>query len=240
MTNWKKIGIFTGMGFPIVAFLLGGFLTYKSINSTQKSEELKEEERQELAQEYFGSDLKKVISEQENILGIKHFGEPKLSLGFSLTADASYYPQTDLIKINNSVLLKRFIAHELGHFYADKVSEGLGRGDWPIFKGKIVDGEYGKDDMGLKLIAEGIATYFESRTEGDGLTGDLEHKNFSNYNSIGIGKYYNVGNNLVKPILDKDVRKGVELLVANPPTSADLEDLVGYKKRMLERMEELK
>ena len=59
MTNWKKIGIFTGMGFPIVAFLLGGFLTYKSINSTQKSEELKEEERQELAQEYFGSDLKK-------------------------------------------------------------------------------------------------------------------------------------------------------------------------------------
>ena len=66
----------------------------------------------------------------------------------------------------------------------------------------------------------------------------LNHRDFEEYlkdNNKNI--YYDVGHAVVKPILDKDIDKGIEILIENPPTKKDLEDILGYRQMILNMME---
>ena len=71
-----------------------------------------------------------------------------------------------------------------------------------------------KGNKNRRLISEGVASYFQHKTN----------------------EYSNIGYKLVKPILDKDFDKGIELLLKNPPEKEDLKDLIKYREKILGKM----
>ena len=84
------------------------------------------------------------------------------------------------------------------------------------------------------MISEGIATYFGWKTTGDTLSRYLNHESLEDYIKIyGEEAYYEIGFSLVKPILDRNIDKGIECLITNPPTSKDLEDIMAYQQKIL-------
>ncbi|MDH3353414.1 MAG: hypothetical protein OEL87_03125, partial [Nanoarchaeota archaeon] len=199
---------------------------------------------------YIESNLERIMERQEDRLGIKHFGAPKIvykkprwqKSPVTMNISGIYYPKEDEIYfplgsaitpeknlINNIVTtiapglthnIKQTLDHELGHFYTDKLSESLGRGDWPIFSDKQSLG----DKIGLKMTSEGIAEYFERSASG-------QSGNFYNYNwpkktedLVSTDRLYDGGFHLVKPIIDIYGKQGMKYLIINPPKGADLRD----------------
>ena len=183
---------------------------------------------------FIEKDLIDTIDKQEKMLGIKHFGRPKIFFipGFSGLA-ASYDGENNRIYFR--IYHKIILAHELGHFYPDRLSESLGKGDWPVYE-KFPWG-FAEGEKGKKIISEGVANYFGVRTFGNTSYGNklkLRVKNFDSYlDSLGTDSFYDVGYFLVKPILDISVRKGVEYLLTNTPTDKELGDILAYKERIL-------
>lgn len=208
---------------------------------------------------YIKNNLSRIISEQEEKIGIQHFGTPKISRklppgcwGFL----GCYRPKEDTIHLAYGGLItpennltnnlantladvlgrgrnynvERALNHELGHFYTDKLNESLGKGDWLDFPDRKL-----KDDrIGTMLIAEGVATYFSKVMDGE--EDNFKDSDWPNkLNDFWLFKVmYGGGHHLVKPIIDKHKKEGIVYLIENPPTVDELKDLPDYQKRALE------
>ena len=194
-------------------------------------------------QPYVESHLVAIIKDQEDKLGIQHFGIPRIvyekqillydgSVGFKedrifgiykaktdeIHLSSSYLvtPDTNLINIIATTVfdpelanVEEILAHELGHFYIDKFNESLGRGSWS-----------NRED-GNKAVSEGISEYFRKvlNNGGDG----------------GVRLSYDMEFNLVKPIIDKYGKRGIDYLIANPPNVKE-ESSLEYQNRVLEAL----
>jgi hypothetical protein len=126
-------------------------------------------------------------------------------------------------------VLRSLVDHELGHAYADLVSRQVGNGPWPDRKrtGNT------KDPYRLiasRIVSEGIGGYFERASvifKGDIVASDMRLGPMRGILMFRSGRYvflgmegqdfvYTNGYWLVKPILDVDVRRGVEYIVTHP------------------------
>lgn len=205
---------------------------------------------------YIEKNLNEIIKEQEEVLNIKHFGVPTIvvkpedfehnnifsgvRLGY-YSNDTIYINSTLEITVPNSKLnnilgdifffghtsnIKEILDHELGHYYVDKLKENLNIN-------KELDTNLIK--IGMKLISEGIAEYFKNKIYKK----DLKKYNLvKSVDDMKYGEFYNCGYHLVKPVIDRHGKKGIEYLIANPPTNEDLEQLLQYQNRTLENLEQ--
>ena len=211
--------------------------------------------------------FERIADLQEKRFGIKHPELPKVIFRpkedkIPKSKIGLYYTSS------NEVWVKKnedgYIAHELAHELANKLSQSLGRGTWPP---KSLDGFFYKilkwwglydGEEGTKLVSEGIATYFERGTFRDPKvlfyapndsfwfhlkkqengSHDLAYTNVERYLRETRAGEYDLGYALVRPILNKDLEEGIELLMKNPPTNKDFRDLLAYRDRILRMMEE--
>ena len=213
---------------------------------------------------YVENNLPKIVKNQEEKLGIKHFGIPKIvyeippEVKGPLVPPGSYDPKKDVIYLpfGNSITpeenvtntlatclslgalanIEEVINHELGHFYSDKLYEsmGFGLGNWPSYS---PDGQLTDDEIGTKLISEGIAGYFEKtiNNKEDKFRDSDWPKKREDFRDIHI--IYEGGFHLVKPIIGKHGKRGIEYLILNPPRVEDLENLPAYQSRILSFIE---
>lgn len=179
--------------------------------------------------------LERIIKEQEEKLGIKHFGVPEVMY-------LPYLPE-GLLGIYNEKLNTIFIAinqhnmeetldHELGHYYADGLHESLDLGNWPIFPG-------GKNDnIGVKLISEGIAEYFSRKLNNreDNFKDSDWPDNFDDFWTQRV--IYSGGYHLVRPIIEEHGTNAIKYLILNTPGTNDLTNLPEYQKKCLKELEE--
>ena len=196
-------------------------------------------------QPYVESHIVTIIKDQEERLGIQHFGIPRIAykqkislsngpleskegIGFGIykaKADEIHLslrylvtPDTSLVNtiateifgiLFPRVNVKEVLDHELGHFYIDKFNESLGKGDWS------------NRNRGKKIISEGICEYFRIVLNNGG-----KH-DFADYGGLPI----------VKPILDRYGKRGIDYLITNPP-NVEMEDILGYQNKVLEALSE--
>jgi len=123
---------------------------------------------------------------------------------------------------------REILDHELGHAYANLVSKRLGRGAWPNDARWETMGP--REKAAFKIVSEGIGMYFalfsfpEVGEEVAGaewpldLTWIVTVPNSRNLilGETAPGSLYRQGYWLVRPILDKDLKRGVEYLVTHP------------------------
>ncbi len=149
-----------------------------------------------------------------------------------------YNPSTNTIFITDYpfVNINTVLKHELGHSYADSLSESLGNGNWPL----ACKDKY--SELGLRLVSEGIAEFIE--TEVTGRKSNFKDsawprstENFWNRDST-LKKYliYDGGRHLVGDVIREYGREGIIYLMDNLPTKEDLSDLPSYKSRVLEEL----
>lgn len=188
------------------------------------------------------SKAEEVIKVQEDSLGIKQDGgvnlyfNPLLKvLGMSRNlrgAYSSFFNATWVDLVDEQI--KQVIAHEEGHRYSRDLKGKLG------LRNNLLKNLFSRRTIGNKIIDEGIAEYFESvylaKAERVKVRCEpLDKNGFSYYSEVDGCPvcYYSAGFSLVKPILDVNVDKGIETLIKNPINEEDLEDLIGYQKRIL-------
>jgi hypothetical protein len=192
--------------------------------------------------EFVENNLIKIISSQEEKLEIKHFEIPKIKYGYKKKGSNGYYDEvtetiflrdgivtsqgcTMIDKIANFLTLSLFsfdvqvtLDHELGHYYPDKLSKSIGNRPWPIFAGDF------NPPPGLLRVSEGIAEYFAITMNP---TAD-----YKKYHKESV--WYPEGYDLVKPIIDKYGRKGIEYLILNSPKpSEEPIKIKKYQKKIL-------
>jgi len=180
-----------------------------------------------------------IAAAQQSRLGINHFLQPcyvSLSCLHKFGCCGTYNSDKDTITIDSCIVsddaeTKRVISHELGHFYADKLNESLGKGNWPSLENKN-----SAQQAGIMLVSEGIAMYFENSTKHkhDFFKDSEWPKLISDFTKSHV-KYIG-GFHLVRPIIDKHKIAGIEYLITNPPEEKDLLDLPAYQKRALEKL----
>lgn len=125
------------------------------------------------------------------------------------------------------------LGHELGHFYTHKLIARYGA---PSLQPFIREQETScEGNAELPLISEGIAEYFGRMHLGEPDTfsdadwpADPEKLCWD-----GARYWYHGGYHLVKPIIDAHGRAGIEYLLRNPPTGAQLADLPKYQQDAL-------
>ena len=92
------------------------------------------------------------------------------------------------------------------------------------------------ETVGKKLISEGIAEYFE-RTLNNGKDNFKDSDWPENLGDFIQNKIiYNGGLHLVKPIIDRYGKRGIETLIINPPSLEDLSNLPEYQNRVIESL----
>lgn len=174
-----------------------------------------------------------VMASQEEKLGIKHFGTPDILVSTTSPALGWYQSHEDTIYLSLEQALTPesalTLAHELGHYYADKLHERLGKGDWPQYSD-----EKSANDVCIKIISEGIAEYFErcESYQSDDFKDEewpQEHTEFWKDRVAYAGGYH-----LVKPIIDKHGKRGISYLIINTPKPDDLRNLGAYQERALD------
>lgn len=234
----RKKGFYRlGRSLFVMGAIMGFHTLEGSISFSRDLESLSfSEERSKLKDK-----ISQEIRRQERILGIRHFGMPNFSIDTirpSSVRDSTHGSYNsrenriwvDVVKYDSAIL-----SHELGHFYADKLSENIGNGNWPPPRNFL--GLRRNTKKGIRLISEGVAQYFRIKTIGHKKNPRLEYRNFKDYfKGDGNKPYYNAGFGLVAPILDIDINRGIELLIKNPPKEKELEDLISYRARILEMM----
>ncbi len=154
-----------------------------------------------------------------------------LSLGHSflpfplgITSDNNFKNLTGIISsLGFNFDVENTLYHELGHFYYDKLNESLGNGRYVHTNGKY---------YGTRLMQEGIAGYFENKiNDEEDLFEDSDWpkdiKDFGDY------EFYSGGYHLVKPIIEKFNKKGIEYLILNVPSDEELKDVPKYQKRVI-------
>ncbi len=129
----------------------------------------------------------------------------------------------------------RTFFHEMGHYYADKLSEEYGLGSWPIYTDDMDDSEI----VRFKLVSEGMAEYFEKKSNKNE---ELYNGGSLKLNDYGFTNvfYYNCGYNLVKPIIDRYGDLGMLYLMNNPPQVLDFKDLTNYQTTAMNFLEKFK
>ena len=204
--------------------------------------------------QYVGNNLNNIMKEQEEKLGIKHFGvpiisyDPKSANEFGGLAQGVYTPEEDEIflqlglavtpeeNLTNTLAnifnggythnIKIALDHELGHYYMDKLNENVGNGDWPTQMDLFTN-------PGTKVIAEGVAEYFNATINNKEDIYDKWPETIFDWTPVDV---YDGGCHLVKPIIDKYGQKGIEHLMENPPTLKDFDNIQGYQNRILENL----
>lgn len=194
--------------------------------------------------------LVNIMGRQERVIGIKQYYPPPEAvyeyptenLLTILTGIAWYDDKKNKIYISpeedfsDSVKLELTLAHELGHYFQDRLSEETCCVSFPDnrrFKRSL------DEIIGRKIVAEGIATYFERRTFDlpDESVGDLSKKkeDFIFLDKEAEFQCYM----LVKDIIDKYRRRGIEFMIRNPPTiSNPRKDFPEYKEFVLRALGE--
>lgn len=203
------------------------------------------------AQERIEPKLEEILRKQEERVGLRHFGTPavvydipKEELGgipyqFAFVGGV-YDPKSNTVYLRprESLLDKlhvlfgddmgtseRVLEHELGHFYADQLSERIGLGDFP---------DHSVFNPGVKLVSEGIAEYFRRKGTKD------EHTS-QKFPKRQVGKdfpmvYKDIGYPLVKPIIDQFSKAGIAYLIQHPPSEENTADLHRYQHRALDHL----
>lgn len=202
--------------------------TYRTIGEAHK--ETKELEREGFLNFF----LRQLIKNQERKLGIKHLGFPKLMIN---TTYRGLYK-------NGKIYIKywdeKYLNHELGHFYLDKLSVKLFGSD--LLKnpsGPAKEWWVGRN----RLISEGISMYFEVEMG----VGEKKDFNDSEYptkadefirNKAGFlfRLIYDGGYHLINPILDKfGVEEGCKYILSDLPKKKDMSNLPGYRDKLLNK-----
>lgn len=199
--------------------------------------------RRVILEKHFGIDMQKtqIISigfERKEFLGMlipaQYDQEHQRILFDPLTIEAPIPFEEFLVDVpypwfsKKHYVLRSIVDHELGHAYADMVSRELGNGPWPNWNR---DG-YAKDPfrhIASRIISEGIGSYFERASvihKGDSVSPDMRLGPMRGVYVLRNGGYlvtpngqdfiYGKGYWLVKPILDIDVRRGVEYIITHP------------------------
>lgn len=247
----------TKLGINIAALVLGITASYLF-----ESRILKNEVRKTI-QPYVENHLTEIIHEQEEKLGIQHYGVPKIeyetkhlpkglegNLVFGsyspsnntiyLPFDLAVTPETNLQNILFTILnffgthdVRRTLNHELGHFYLDQLSEVLEVKDFLTYT------EDKDDNLRKKLISEGVAGYFERKMSGSSFL-DCRFEDSDWPRRLEHFWTHRVifegGLSLVTPIIDKFGRRGIEYLILNPPSLKDLGDMPGYLNRVMQTL----
>lgn len=196
-------------------------------------------------EEYLENNLVCIVRNQENVLGIDHFGFPKVKyLHLEKMLFGEYIPDESTIIIDKFKLsppsskgesAHYVLNHELGHFYVHKLSEILGTDE--LFR--IESGGYNNpNNLGKKLISEGIAEYFaRSISPKKSYFKDfLYPKTYPKLkNSFPLLAYFG-GFHLVKPIIDKYGKKGIEHLIQNPPVGEEMLALPKYREKVMDEL----
>lgn len=174
---------------------------------------------------YAEQNLTRIIKEQEQQLGIKYDGIPKIQTGVpedenykilkKMLIAGLYDRRTETIYLLpfSAIWPEKTLKHELGHFYLYRLAKKIGADNW-------FTEDYPKD---RRIISEGVAEWFAMNShEGN--------------DSFCSGEVYHKGYNLVKPLLELYSEKGIEYLIRNPLQPEDLENLEGYQKRALDKL----
>jgi hypothetical protein len=208
--------------------------------------------------DYVDKNLGPMMKKQEQVMGIRHRGVPKIEYRSCLPppptestyicSHAAYNTISNTITLNPTSLVFQqgrykgqvdpFITfalhHELGHFYADKLSEENGNGSWP----KAIYLTPGDD-----IVSEGIAEHFAHRMSETNIPDN--HKidcstsewptnywpSFPTYQAIDV---YNAGYCTAEPIIEKYCDRGILFLIRNTPSMKDMLELKEYQQYALD------
>ncbi len=198
------------------------------------------------AQEEIEGRIEEIIHAQEQRLGITYSEKPRVAFESQawMKPNPIFYvrgkhdPRTDTIYLNPENNLYGLLTglfspenwqgtleHELGHFYVNKQAKELG------ICGSVICADT-EHNRGLKVVGEGIGEYFRRKGTRE------ERDEFSNGKISGsfldLREPYDGGYHLVKPILDYDLKRGVNYLITHPPTEQDLDNIQAYQRRALD------
>ena len=218
------------------------------------------EKKDDDIEEYITANLEEAIQAQEKKLEIK-YSEERPQLFFTLPPDAEpetiarYNSAEDNLYFRSGILTrpgfdwsdsfatfataggthsaKRTLDHELGHVYTDQVGEKNGLHKWPA--GIYLLPPLLLEAVGLRMISEGIAVYFDKVMNGEDYT--LQEEWPKNRRGFTDHIIYYGGYVMVKPIIDQYKAEGIEYLMFNPPREEELFDLpVPYQQRILHEL----
>lgn len=127
-----------------------------------------------------------------------------------------------------------FLPHELGHWYHDGFMRRKG------IKVRFTDDNKSPEGVGFALVREGVATYLETLIDPtETHEGTEEYKDA--FEQVMTGRYWNrygypAGEKLVRPILETEFLKGLELISRTLPKPRKAEDLTRYQQRILAQL----
>ncbi len=223
-------------------------------------------------EEYVVDNLEEMISEQERVLGVQFKKKPAIEFRFpwedrldgtAMNALGSYNSGNNTIYLNSGLLslptpddgdilaynlteghvksVVETLLHELGHYYCDLAAEEANIGNWPNF----LSGMDQRDAIGMRLVSEGIAEYFERKMADntcDHFSDRSWPQNIDGFfveDDINKNVIYNGGFHLVKPIMEKYGSKAVLPLMILYPKGEEVLHLPEYQQVMLAVMEKL-
>jgi len=166
-------------------------------------------------------------------------------------------------------ILARTMRHELAHYRVDKMQEKLGleskmenKDSRNLIEAYLGLLQFSEQEQGLskelfqslidnkcedltnilidRIINEGIAKYYENPNFKPAFTvWPISIKNIKNSDEYNM-HVYDVGWNLMRPIISAYGDKGIEHVLNNMPKYKDFSDLEGYQKMVLEELAEKK
>ncbi len=149
------------------------------------------------------------------------------------TIPGDYDESTNTIYINCNLVkpekFRRLISHELGHAHNAHFIHrraGITLTDYRRKADRILSHAF---------VDEGIAEYFSFEFLQNHDDRDIQHIWPSNPADL-LGKQHELGYHLVKPIITKLQKKGIELMVLHPPTQKELENPSLYQEKILEHI----
>lgn len=246
MRFWQRM-IFYGIFIPSASLGLS-FFTIKAIEWKAQSD----------IRKYVEKNIASLVEEQEQKVGVKQRRIPTFKYTFPERTKEQighYNEEEDTIDLYADCLLLKdpsleedlkkltcedtgnardIILHELGHAYADALSEELTGKNWPIKRNETTNGE---EDFCMRMTSEGIAEYFQRKTTGrdEKIMVDVIHNKEAlvlallKYRTV---FYYEGGYQLVKPIIDTYGEMGIAYLITNPPTR--ISTLAEYQQQALQ------
>ena len=128
----------------------------------------------------------------------------------------------------NVFSVEKTLEHELGHFYADKLSECLGK--------ERSFSDQAKHQIAAHIVSEGIAEYFQ-RALNDGQD-DFKDSDWPRTPAEFLTEkvIYSGGFHIVKPIIDRYGTNGIMYLISNLPHEENLNNLQNYQSRVLQNL----
>ena len=116
------------------------------------------------------NDLINIMKQHEEIFEIKYSEVPKIAYKIQFSKGEYHTDGSRTIapynidkhkieilfyKVFNRKKRVGLLSHEVGHGYANELSDILGRGNWPVYP------EEKKEQIGITLVSQGIAETFE-------------------------------------------------------------------------------